>query len=565
VTEAQPLDTPPPTPQTGPEETLDAGILRSSSVMAVGTVVSRVTGVVRTTALAAALGTGILADAYTTANILPNIIYIMLLGGALNAVFIPQLVRHMKDDADEGVSYANRLLTLCALVLLAVTIVAMLLAPWISHLYAPDYTGRSLQVLTEFAYLCLPQIFFYGMYTLYSQVLNARGRFAAPMFAPVANNLVVIAGCVIFIAVVKDPNILTISDHAILLLGAVTTAGIIVQAAVLTPVLARTGFHFRPRFDLRGQGLGTAVRLARWTIFFVVMNQLGFLVIMRWATSANYTSTTSGIPGGGSFVYNNAYLMFILPHSIVTVSVVTALMPRMSRAAHAGNMTALRRDISRGMRLVSAAIVPSSIVLLLLGPQLALLLLGYGNTTADGARLIGTVLQAFAVGAVGFSLYYVLLRGFYALEDTKTPALVSIGLNALNLAVSYALYRRLPQDKAVVGLALGYSIAFSVVMIVFWILLRPRTGGLDTFVTVRTLVRLLLAGAVAGVVGWAVQDGIGRWLGQGKPASLIAVAVVVPSVFMLFALVARRLRVAEVRDVLEMIGSKLRLRPRGAA
>jgi len=295
------------------------------------------------------------------------------------------------------------------------------------------------------------------------------------------------------------------------------------------------------------------------------MNQLGFLVIMRWATSANYTSTTSGIPGGGSFVYNNAYLMFILPHSIVTVSVVTALMPRMSRAAHAGNMTALRRDISRGMRLVSAAIVPSSIVLLLLGPQLALLLLGYGNTTADGARLIGTVLQAFAVGAVGFSLYYVLLRGFYALEDTKTPALVSIGLNALNLAVSYALYRRLPQDKAVVGLALGYSIAFSVVMIVFWILLRPRTGGLDTFVTVRTLVRLLLAGAVAGVVGWAVQDGIGRWLGQGKPASLIAVAVVVPSVFMLFALVARRLRVAEVRDVLEMIGSKLRLRPRGAA
>ena len=565
MTEAQPLDTPPPTPQTGPEEMLDAGILRSSSVMAVGTVVSRVTGVVRTTALAAALGTGILADAYTTANILPNIIYIMLLGGALNAVFIPQLVRHMKDDADEGVSYANRLLTLCALVLLAVTIVAMLLAPWISHLYAPDYTGRSLQVLTEFAYLCLPQIFFYGMYTLYSQVLNARGRFAAPMFAPVANNLVVIAGCVIFIAVVKDPNILTISDHAILLLGAVTTAGIIVQAAVLTPVLARTGFHFRPRFDLRGQGLGTAVRLARWTIFFVVMNQLGFLVIMRWATSANYTSTTSGIPGGGSFVYNNAYLMFILPHSIVTVSVVTALMPRMSRAAHAGNMTALRRDISRGMRLVSAAIVPSSIVLLLLGPQLALLLLGYGNTTADGARLIGTVLQAFAVGAVGFSLYYVLLRGFYALEDTKTPALVSIGLNALNLAVSYALYRRLPQDKAVVGLALGYSIAFSVVMIVFWILLRPRTGGLDTFVTVRTLVRLLLAGAVAGVVGWAVQDGIGRWLGQGKPASLIAVAVVVPSVFMLFALVARRLRVAEVRDVLEMIGSKLRLRPRGAA
>ena len=185
----------------------DASVIRSSTVMATGTIVSRVTGVLRTTALTAAVGTGLLADAYNTANTLPNIIYILLIGGALNAVFIPQLVRHMKDDADGGTSYADRLLTLSGLVLLGITTVAVITAPWVTPLYAGnDWTPHQLQVLTQFAYLCLPQIFFYGMYALYSQVLNTRGRFGAPMFAPIVNNVVVIAGCIAFIAVDHSPE-----------------------------------------------------------------------------------------------------------------------------------------------------------------------------------------------------------------------------------------------------------------------------------------------------------------------------------------------------------------------
>jgi putative peptidoglycan lipid II flippase len=539
----------------------DAGVLRSTSVMAAGTIVSRLTGVLRTTALAAAIGSlGVLADAYNTANTLPNIIYIMLVGGALNAVFIPQLVRHMKDDPDGGTSYADRLLTLSAVTLLFITAVAVIAAPWISRLYAgSQYSPRQLEVLTAFAYLCLPQILFYGLYALYSQVLNARGHFAAPMFAPIINNVVVIAGCVAFIAVTHKPSIDTITGGQIALLGTATTLGVVLQAVVLTPVMARSGYRFRPRFDLRGQGLGTAIGLAKWTIFFVMVNQVAYLIITRLANNAGAIAESQGTKGAGSTAYANAHLMFILPHSIITVSVITALMPRMSRAAHAGNLAAVRHDLARGMRMVSAVMVPSAILLALLGPRIAILLLGYGNTSDPGARLVGNVLQAFSVGVVAYSLYYVLLRGFFAMEDTKTPALVNIFLNIVNIAVGYAFYRALPADKAVAGLALGYAVAYIATTVVLWLILRPRVGGLDTYVTVRTLVRLTLAGAVAAILGTVTVVLLGRVTGQGKLGALLVVVVVSLVVATSFAAAARRLRVTEMQEALDIVSSRIKL------
>jgi putative peptidoglycan lipid II flippase len=533
----------------------DAGVIRSSSVMAAGTIVSRVTGVLRTTALTAAVGTGLLADAYNTANTLPNIIYILIVGGALNAVFIPQLVRHMKDDVDGGDSYADRLLTLSGLVLLVVTVVAVVSAPWLTPLYAGRaWTPQQLQVLTDFAYLCLPQIFFYGLYTLYSQVLNTRGSFGAPMFAPIVNNVVVIAGCIVFLVVEGSPDISTITSKQILLLGGITTLGVVLQALVLVPVMSHVGYRYRPRFDLRGQGLGKAVSLAKWTIFFVAVNQVAYLVITRLANTAGAENAAnkSAAPQG-SYVYASAHLMFILPHSIVTVSIVTALMPRMSRAVHAGNLSAVRHDLSRGMRLVSAATIPASIILFLLGPRLAVLLLGYGNTSDAAARAVGQVLQAFTVGLLGYSLYYVLLRGFYAMEDTRTPALLGILLNAVNISVGYAIFRSLPVENAVEGLALGYAVAYTVTTVVFWLVLRRRIGGLDTFVTVRTLVRLSLAGVLAAATGattLVVADRVG---GEGKLGALLACATVGPVVLVVFVMVARRLRVREINEVVDTV------------
>ena len=538
----------------------DDGVLRHSSVMAAGTIVSRLTGVLRTTALAAALGSlGVLADAYNTANTLPNIIYILLVGGALNAVFIPQLVGHMKDDKDGGTAYADRLLTLCAMTLLGITVVAVAAAPWIARLYAgASYTPRQIEVLTAFAYLCLPQILFYGLYALYSQVLNARGHFAAPMFAPVINNVVVIVGCGIFLTVTHEPSISTITGGQIALLGTATTLGVVVQASVLTPFMARSGYRFRPRFDLRGQGLGKAAGLAKWTIFFVLVNQVSYLIVTRLANNAGAVAESHGVRGAGSTAYANAHLMFILPHSIVTVSVITALMPRMSRAAHAGNLAAVRHDLARGMRLVAAAMIPATVLLILLGPRIAQLLLGYGNTSDPGARLVGTVLQGFAVGGLAYSVYYVLLRGFFALEDTRTPALVNIFLNIVNVGVGYTLFRLLPADHAVVGLAVGYAVAYIATTVVFWQILRPRVGGLDTYVTIRTFVRLGVAGVVSGLLGYALVAALAHVTGSGKVGALVVVVAVGTLVPVAFVLVARRLRVAEMTEVVNLVTGRLR-------
>lgn len=535
----------------------DAAVVRSSSLMATGTVVSRVTGVLRTTATAAAIGTLLLADAYQTANTLPNVVYILLVGGALNAVFIPQLVRRMRDDADGGQAYSDRLLTAALVLLAAITVLATLAAPWVVRAYAaPNWSADTLSVATRFAYFCLPQIFFYGAYTLFAQVLNARGHFGTPMFAPVLNNLVVIGGCVAFIAVTDHhaPTPSTITQGQLTLLASITTIGVVVQAAVLVPVLARSGYRLHPRFDWRGHGLGKAASLARWTVALVAANQLAFLVVTRLANRAGTDAVDAGAHvGAGSYVYGTAYLIFVLPHSVVTVSVVTALLPRMSRAAHAGDVPAVRRDVSRGIVLVSTAIVPASVVFLLLAPRLAQLLVGYGATSDAAAAFIGTVVQAFSVGMVPFSVYYVLLRGYYAQEDTRSPALNAVLLNVVNIVAAYALFLALPAHLAVAGLALAYALAYLVATVVLWVRLAGRLGGLDSYLTVRSLVRLVLAGALAGVVGYLLRAGLGHLVGPGKLGALVEVLVVGAGVGAVFLALARRLRVAEVGQLVTLV------------
>ena len=248
-------------------------VLRSSRAMAGGTVASRLTGMLREPVVGAALGTGLLGDAYGLANVVPNIIYILLVGGVLNAVFVPQLVRHIATDPDAGDGYADRLITAVGLILLGVTIAAVLAAPAIVRLYAQDASAAELNVATIFARFCLVQIFFYGVFTMYQQVLNSRHSFVAPMYAPMLNNLVVIGVFVWFIAAHgTHETVDTITVGQMRLLGIGTTAGVVAQALVLIPAAARIGYRLRPRRDLR-DGLGHAWVLARWTIAFVLVNQ----------------------------------------------------------------------------------------------------------------------------------------------------------------------------------------------------------------------------------------------------------------------------------------------------
>jgi len=532
----------------------DGGLVRASSVMAVGTVISRITGMVRNSVVIAAIGVAVFSDTYTVANTLPNVVYILVVGGALNAVFVPQLVRHMADDDDGGNAYAQRLLSATTIVLVALTGLAVVAAPWLVRLMATgEWSSTDAAVSTAFARYCLPQILFYGLFTMLSQVLNARGHFTAPMFAPILNNLAVIVVAVTFLAVVGPrPTTATITGTEVALLGAGTTAGVVVQALVLIPVLRRTGFRWRLRLDLRGSGLGSAFRLAQWTVVLVLVNQVGYVLITRLATAG-------AVQGNAGFtVYTSAHLVFILPQSVITVSVVTALLPLMSRHAHDRQFADVRRDISRALRLTGALVIPAAAALVVLGRQVGVLLFGYGSAGVAGGQVLGTTVAAFAVGLPAYSAYYVLLRGFYALEDTRTPALTAVALNALNVGVSYLLFRTLPTDLQIPGLALGYSVAYLLTLVVLWQLLRRRLDGLETADVVRQHVRVLVAAAIGAVAAAGTAALVARPLDPGFTEALATVGTGSLTGGAVYVWAARRMDVRELGSILGLVGGRLR-------
>lgn len=536
------------------------GVLRSSRAMAAGTVTSRFTGMLREPVVGAALGTGLLGDAYGLANVVPNILYILLVGGVLNAVFVPQLVRHMADDADGGDGYADRLLTAVCLVLLAVTVAAIAAAPLIVRVYAQGATPDQLHVATVLARYCLAQIFFYGLFTMYQQVLNSRGSFVAAMYAPVINNVIVVGVFAWFmISAGTHHTVADLSPGELRLLGIGTTAGVAAQALVLLPAAARTGYRLTIRRDLRGHGLGRAWLLARWTIAFVLINQLTYVLVTRLATGANAGGVNG--TGVGFSVYSKAGLLFILPHSVVTVSIVTALLPRMSRAAHDGRRADVGHDIGSGVRSASALVLPAAAAFIALGPYVADVLYRWGSTNAYEAHAIGVTLQAMSVGLVPFTIYYVLLRGFYAFEDTRTPFRINVVLNVFNASLAWTLYHLAPRHLQVAALGLAFGVAFTLTTFVAWRQLSQRLGGLDTYRTVRALVRLTEASVVAWVPAAFAAHGVTRALGWGHSGAFAGLAVGLLVGGVIFVPLSARLRVPEVAQVLEPLLRRTPFRP----
>ena len=540
------------------DATATTGLLRNSTVMAVGTTFSRALGFVRSAALAAAIGVALTGDTFTIANTIPNIIYILLAGGVLNAVFVPQLVRAMKDP-DGGQAFTDRLLTLAGLVLLVITVVATLAAPWLIHLYTGNkYTQSDLSVATAFAFWCIPQIFFYGLYTLVGQVLNARGSFGPMMWAPIVNNIVAIAGCAVFIAAFKvdsdDPS--SLSGAAIALLGGTATLGVALQALILVPVLRRTGFHYRPRFDFRGRGLGKTGELAKWTLLFVLVNQVAYLVVVNLASNVGKAAADTLNHGAGPTVYANAYLIFILPHSIITVSVVTGLLPRMSSAAVDGRVGALREDLSSAWRLTAVGTVLAAALFVALGPDLTGLLYSV-KLSPDSARYVGVVTAAFALGLPLFSAQYVALRGFYAQEDTRVPFYLQVGIAATNVVLALAAYALLPLNWKMVGLAAAYSATYAVGLALSTAVLRRRLGGVDGRRVARTYVRLVLAATPAGLLAWGLSHAVIAWIGDGPAGSAVALAVGGVVLLVGYVLTARALHVEELTDMTAMVRSRV--------
>ena len=310
-------------------------LFRASSVMAVGTIISRITGFIGGVILIAALGTALLADAYNVANTMPNILYNLLVGGALTAIFVPQLVRAF-DDVDGGHLFASRLVTTISAILLVLVVIGVIFAPQLVYVYAPSFSSPGFEsereIAIAFTRYCLPQIFFLGLFTMLGQIANARGSFAPLMWAPIANNLVVILVFSAFLLKWPSVSVDSITDLQIQILGWGTTAGIVIQALILVPVVKRSGIRIRPRWGFAG--LGKSFSLAGWTLVYVLISQIGYLITVNVATTAAVESAKVGIATGVGFTpFKNAYLIMLLPYSIVTLSIVTALLPHISKLA----------------------------------------------------------------------------------------------------------------------------------------------------------------------------------------------------------------------------------------
>lgn len=435
-------------------------LFRTSTVMAVGTVLSRIAGFIRSVLTVAVLGTALLADAFNVANTMPNIIYNLMVGGALTAIFVPQLVKS-KSDPDGGLDFASRLVTTICFILGAIVVIGVIFAPALVRIYAPEFSQPGFEDIYNLTLtmmrICLPQIFFLGLFTMLGQVANSRGSFAPMMWAPIANNLVGIALLSYFIAMVPKFTADTITPTQTAILGWGTTAGVVVQALLVIPAVRKTQFHLKIRFGLHG--LGKSFSLAGWTLVYVLISQLGYLVTVSVATSAAVRSAKAGITTGvGITPFQNAYYVMMLPYGIVTISLITALLPHISELAIKKDREGVKSELVRAIRMVGVITVPAGMAFFLLGPLMTSTIF-VGITHSDGIYM-GYVLSALGVGLVTFSINLILLRGFNAFEDTRTQVPSIILINVISVGLSYLFLNILEPKWVTVGLGAAFSISY---------------------------------------------------------------------------------------------------------
>jgi putative peptidoglycan lipid II flippase len=520
--------------------------------MATGTLASRGSGFVRTVVIAYALGVGSVNNAYTVANTVPNALYDLLLGGVLSALVVPLLIRAAHDEPDGGEAYSQRLISIVAVSLTIVAVIAVVAAPAVIAVYAHNARPAQKTLAVTFARYFLPQLLFYGLSAILGAILNVRGSFTAPMWAPVLNNIVVIASGITFAVITHSaPRAGHLSHAQILLLSIGTTAGVVVQTIALLPALRRAGVRIRLRWDWRGAGLRQAGPFAGWVLGYVITNQLGYVVISDLAEAINHGK-------GELAIYSYAYLLFLLPYAVVSVTVITALFPAMSRSGTAGDEPAVAHALADGLSLSAVVLVPATLLLVLLGTPIAVLVLAHGQTTHSGAALTGRALVAFAAGLLPFSAFQMQLRAWLAVHDSRTPMLVNVFITSINLVVDIALYFVLPSADKVVGLAVGYSTSYVVGTVVFAVKLRRRLGATRRTFVIRTHIRLVVAALVAAVPAELTVLAIRHALGTGDGGALATIAVATPVALGGFLLLVRRMRVDELGQLTGMLPTRRR-------
>jgi putative peptidoglycan lipid II flippase len=522
-------------------------LFRASSIMAVGTILSRITGFFRAILGVAVLGTALLADAYNVANTMPNILYNLLVGGALTAIFVPQLVRSFNDE-DGGHGFASRLVTTISGILLLLVAVGMIFAPLLVRLYAPEFSDagfeREQAIAVAFTRYCLPQIFFLGLFTMLGQVANARGSFAPLMWAPIANNLVVIAVFAGFLAFQREISVGTITDTHIQLLGWGTTAGVVIQALILIPVVHRSGIRIRPVFGVKG--LGKSFSLAGWTLVYVLISQVGYLVTVNVATAAAVRSAKAGITTGVGFTpYTSAYYIMLLPYSIVTISIVTALLPHLSKLAIEKKVEEVRLQLIRAIKMVGVVTVPSAVALMFFGPLMTEVL--YMGISLDDSRYIGYVLAALGLGLVPFSINLILVRGFNAFEDTKTQVVSIFIINLISVILSYIFLWQLDSDIVTIGLGIAFSLSYIVGLSITLRLIKKHVGTLSIRDFAGQHLRLFIAAFISMAPLFALSTYLG-WINDNFSLAIRALRllVVLSLAGLSFLFAAHRLKVAEI-------------------
>jgi murein biosynthesis integral membrane protein MurJ len=539
-----------------------ASLLRHSGVMAAGTLASRFTGFIRTAVLLYALGTKDLGDAYNVANTVPNAVYNLALGGILTSVAVPLIVSAAKRHSDGGEAYDQRIFTLGVLVLGGITALATAAAIPITAVYGhgmPDAATYHLTVI--FSYFFLPQIFFYGVSSLAGAILNARGSFAAPMWTPIVNNVVVILAAIGFMVTAglnRGPAGITPGE--VKLLGIGTTVGIAAQTAALIPSLRKVGFRWRPRFDFRRAEVSEMGRMSGWMLGYIITTQISFLVTTIVSNDAG-ARVCASCAGAGFAAFSNAWQLFQLPYAIVGMSVITAMLPRMSAHAAEGADELVTSDYSAAIRLASVIIVPAALILAVLGPALAQGVFGHGSTSAASARYLGLVFAVFSLGLLPYTVFNLQMRVFYAMHDNRTPAVIGGLAMAVRIACSLAALWLLPPQDVVAGLGVGFGISSLASAVALGWVLRRRVSGMDTRRIRSSLLRMHAAAVPGTIVALAVALGIGAVTAQGTVAALATVALGGTGGLLAYLLCARLLRVGEISDLTSLLRARLRGRP----
>jgi putative peptidoglycan lipid II flippase len=538
---------------------VSTGVGRASAMLASGTIVSRLLGFARSFVLTIVfVGTlNTAGNALTLSTQMPTSLYALIGGGLVSAVLVPQTIRASR-GADGGTAYINKLVTIAIVAVGALTVVLTLLSPLLMRLTVSD--EPTYRIAVPLAYWSMPQIFFLGMYAVLGEVLNARKRFGAYTWAPVANNVVAIAVLVLFLSVYGTvPNDRTAPlppDQTALLAGG-TTLGLVVQALVLALVWRRAGLTYRPDFRWRGVGLRATGQAAGWTFAMLVLTQLaGFLQswVASSASSAEHPSSTALL---------NAWLLFMLPHSIITVSLATAFYPRMSEHAAEGRLAGVRDDLSAVLRLVLVAMGVSTVALLAAALPVTAVF-SEGNevlTTAQQAHAVAPVLVAYVLGLLPFTVLYVVQRAFYALADTRTPFRFTL----VQLAVvvpGILLCLLLPKAWTAAGIAAVISLGGAVQLVVALLLLRRRLGPLlDEHLagTIRRLAAAVVPSLAAGLLLlWALGGFTDGWPVASRLGGAVATVLIGLVCAAVFAAVLAALRAPEIRMATDLVRSRLR-------